>query len=187
MGRYLSQPLIKCTTIDDVRRFLATCCGVSDKEQFGKDEYWLPPEDFEKTRKGDCEDFALWTWRQFLEMGYNARLVVGRAGRYGTGHAWVAFEKGGKYYLVEPQFRFFGESFPRLSTLRYEPKFSVSWDGDKVSFYEHSPRKNARILPLIPLIPEWVLVWGEVWLWAASKTPRILWRLFERKLLKRKT
>jgi hypothetical protein len=167
MGRYLSRPLtVKCETIADVRRFLSTCRGVFDKEQFGKDEYWQPPEDFEKTRKGDCEGFALWTWRELLAMGYDARFVAGRHGRFGIGHAWVTFKKNGKSYLVEPQFRFVGETFPRLSTLRYEPKFSVAWDGGKISFYSHAANKNTLNLRLIvPLIPEWILVWGRLLLW----------------------
>jgi hypothetical protein len=50
----------------DVRNFLVGCTYVSDTELFGKRDYWQPPEDFEKRRKGDCEDFALWTWRQLL-------------------------------------------------------------------------------------------------------------------------
>jgi hypothetical protein len=37
MGRYLSQPLsIRCESLSDVRRFLLTCRGISDMEQFGK-------------------------------------------------------------------------------------------------------------------------------------------------------
>jgi hypothetical protein len=49
MGRYVSQPLtVKCSSMEDVRRFLNGCKRVSDKEQFGKDDYWQPPEDFEK-------------------------------------------------------------------------------------------------------------------------------------------
>jgi hypothetical protein len=40
----------------------------------------MPPEDFEKSRKGDCDDFAMYAWRQLLKMGYNARFVGGRIG-----------------------------------------------------------------------------------------------------------
>ena len=55
MGRYLSQPLtVNCKTIADVRTFLTKCRVVSDKKQFGTEDYWQPPEDFEKTKKGDC-------------------------------------------------------------------------------------------------------------------------------------
>jgi len=96
MGRYVSQPLtVKCNTMREVRKFLASCEYVSDKELFGKKDYWQPPEEFEKRRKGDCEDFALWTWRQLLSMGYDARFIGGASGRYGEGHAWVEFFQDG--------------------------------------------------------------------------------------------
>ena len=28
-----------------------------------------------------------------------------------------------------------------LSIIRYKPKFSVAWDGDRVSYYEHEDRE----------------------------------------------
>jgi predicted transglutaminase-like cysteine proteinase len=66
MGRYVSQPLaVKCDSIREVRTFLSQCKRVTDKEQFDRDDYWQPPEDFEQTKRGDCNDFALWTWRHF--------------------------------------------------------------------------------------------------------------------------
>src|SRR5260370_30691831 len=135
-GGYVSQPLkVKCESNRDVCKFLSGCIPVSDKEQFGKDDYWQPPEDFERTKKGDCEDFALWTWRQFLALGYDARFIVGRCARYGDGHAWVEFFKDGKCLLVEPQPGIVGGQIPRLSTLRYHPIMSAAWDGGKNSFY----------------------------------------------------
>jgi Bacterial transglutaminase-like cysteine proteinase BTLCP len=184
MGSYLTHPLsIECKTIRDIRKFLSTCKGVSDKELFGKDEFWQPPEDFEKTRKGDCDDFALWTWRQFLALGYDARFVAGRHGRYGTGHAWVAFEKDGKHYLVEPQFRGVGDSFPRLSTLNYHPKFSVAWDGAKLSFYRHQDlAKNIRIRQLPLLLLDWLIGWGFYWFTTLPRIPYWLMRRAIRKL-----
>src|SRR6185312_16268596 len=93
-GRYVSRPLtVRCSNLEDVRQFLKSCKQASDQETFGKKDYWLPPDEFEISKKGDCDDFALWTWRQLLQMGYSARFVVGRFGRYGAGHAWVTFEK----------------------------------------------------------------------------------------------
>ena len=62
-------------------------------------------------------------------MGYASRFVVGSAGRYGTGHAWVTFEKDGKTYVLEPLARFAGVTLPHLSIVRYKPEFSMSWDG----------------------------------------------------------
>lgn len=59
--RSLSHPLsIHCHSVEDVRQFLKTCKVVSDKEQFGRDDYWQPPERFEQIKKGDCDDFAFW-------------------------------------------------------------------------------------------------------------------------------
>ena len=81
MGRYLSKPLSNhVQDINSMQSFLRSCKYVSDLEQFNREDYWMPPEEFEKERKGDCDDFALWTWRQMLEMGYEARYVVGRSG-----------------------------------------------------------------------------------------------------------
>jgi Bacterial transglutaminase-like cysteine proteinase BTLCP len=163
--------------VADVRKFLLTCKGVSDKELFGKEEYWQPPEDFEKLRKGDCEDFSLWTWRQFLDMGYNARLVLGRHGRYRTGHAWVSFQQNGKCYLVEPQLSVVGEKFPRLSTLRYHPEFSVCWSDEKLTFYSHNKiRRLPSFAVLISLVPEWLRIWGGLVLRVAYRIPLVTFR-----------
>lgn len=126
MGRYVSKPLSKqCSSIKELRRFLSECKYVSDEEQFQRKDYWMPPEEFEKRKQGDCDDFALWTWRQLLGMGYKARYVVGRAGKYGDGHAWVTIERDGKHFIVEPLAWFAGDFLPRLSVARYEPEGSV--------------------------------------------------------------
>jgi hypothetical protein len=154
----MSQPLtVKCETIRDVRKFLSGCHGVSDKEQFGKDDYWQ---------------------RQFLAMGYDARFVVGRSGRYGIGHAWVTFQKDGKSYLVEPQLWPVGETFPRLSTIRYHPRFSVAWDGERLAFYSHKDLAgNFKPWQLPVLVFDWIIGWGFFWFLVLSRLPLILWRL----------
>ncbi|MGZ4816065.1 MAG: transglutaminase-like domain-containing protein [Terriglobales bacterium] len=176
-GRYFSRPVtVKCESIADVRKFLATCRGVGDKEQFARDDYWQPPEEFEQRRKGDCDDYAMWTWRQLLSMGYNARFVMGRAGRFGIGHAWVTYEREGGYYLVEPTFWFLGERMPTLSTARYKPKFSVSWDGERAHWFQHQElafRVDGR-LPHYLL--DWIKIWGRFLIRALPRIPRMLYR-----------
>jgi hypothetical protein len=183
MRRYVSQPLtIHCDSMQDVRKFLLGCRGVSDKEQFGKEDYWLPPEQFEKTKRGDCEDFALWTWRQLLSMGYDARFVAGRSGRYGVGHAWVEFFLDGNCYLLEPQLMVLGLRMPRLSTLRYQPRFSVSWDGKNISYYEHehAPRTPISFGAVVQLLPEYLSIWAAFWLRSWWRVPRAIWYLLRR-------
>lgn len=156
MERYISQPLsMQCKTIKELRNFLIDCKYVSDEDQFNREDYWMPPEEFEKSKKGDCDDFALWTWRQLLDSGYKTRYVVGRAGKYGEGHAWVTIEKDGKYFLVEPQLAFLGK-MPRLTVARYEPKGSVEWDGKCMHYFIHEKRKfKLPILKLLKLVCEW--------------------------------
>src|SRR5262245_42015103 len=100
MAAYLTQPLkIKCNSLESIRSFLRSCRYVSDKKQFDRD-YWMPPEQFEHRRQGDCDCAAIWTWRQLIDMGIEARFVVGTVG--GNGHAWVTYQDGNRWYLLEP-------------------------------------------------------------------------------------
>ncbi len=188
MGRYVSQPLtVNCSTIREVREFLVTCEYVSDKDPFGKDEYWQPPEDFEQRKKGDCEDFALWTWRQLLTMGYDARFIGGSSGRYGTGHAWVEYFQDGKCFLMEPLFCKVREAMPRLSTLRYEPKVSVSWDGKTLRYFSHKKRDSTLGWGVLaPLVSDYVAFWGVFWLRNFPRLPRIAWSVLRKRLFNRK-
>lgn len=187
MGRYVSQPLtVKCQTIREVRQFLAGCRYVSDKKLFDREEYWQPPDEFEQRKKGDCEDFAFWTWRQLMDMGYDVRLVFGRHGRYGTGHAWVEYFNDGKCFLVEPLLRRVGDKFPRLSTLRYTPRFSTSWDGKTLRYFAHKERpRGLAWRPLIPLAWEYLRFWSWLSLRISWRLPRIAWNILRRSLVRR--
>jgi hypothetical protein len=166
MGRYVSQPLsIQCSNIKELRRFLSECEYVSDEDQFKRKDYWMPPEEFEKRKKGDCDDFALWTWRQLLNMGYKARYVVGRSGKYGQGHAWVTIEKDGKHFIVEPLAWFVGDTLPRISVIRYQPVGSVEWDGKRLRYFIHEePEGSVSVWEFALLVGEWLLFWARFWL-----------------------
>ncbi len=158
IGRYVSHPLtIQCKSFEDLRKLLSSCRTVSDKEQFGKEDYWMPPEEFERSRKGDCDDFAMYAWRQLLEMGYKTRFVAGSIGDSRQGHAWVTFEQDGKHFLLEPQARFLGLRFPRLNALRYKPFISAEWDGKKAHFFSH---KERAFTPPVAQIPFLCLEWA---------------------------
>lgn len=161
MGAYVSQPLsTRCKNLEDVRRFLNTCSYVSDQAQFGKRDYWMSPQEFERRKKGDCDDFALWTWRQLLVMGYDARFVVGHSGRYGSGHAWVTYTENGRTFLVEALAAWVTPKLPRLSTVRYQPGISVRWDGKRILYYEHEKRNYDPFFPeMITLLIEWIPWW----------------------------
>lgn len=162
MGRYLSGPLThRFEDIEALRTFLSRCRYVSDQDQFGKADYWLPPEEFEQRRRGDCEDFALYAWRQLMDMGFQSRFVVGAAGRYGAGHAWVTFQRDGRLYLLEP-LAFVFKKLPRLSALRYCPEISVACTDGRIAYYSHKKvRYHPSVAEATRLVAEWLFFWGE--------------------------
>jgi hypothetical protein len=186
-GSYVSQPLtVKCNSLEDLRAFLKKCRYVSDEEQFGRKEYWMPPQEFERSRKGDCEDFSLYAWRQLLEMGYKARFVGGTAGDSPLGHAWVTFQKNGKHYLLEPQKRSIGLKTPRLDALKYKPNISAEWDGKQAHFFVHQERNFVPPVRQIPfLVIEWAYYWLRVVLFASYFLPTRLLKFAYRKLFQR--
>lgn len=180
MGRNLTQPLkVRCANLEELRQFLRTCRYRPDVRRHRKDRYdhWQPPEEFETSRTGDCVDFALWVWRQLLDMGYVARFAAGKSGKFGEGHAWVTFERDGKFYLVEPHLWPLGLRMPQLSTLRYHPLTSVGWDGKKITYYEHEERRVEPSFSILPrLVAEWLYLYGRFWLRVIPRIPLALAR-----------
>jgi len=167
MGRYVSVPLkIECKSLEELRKFFLTCKPVSDMEQFGEKDFWMPPDEFERAKRGDCEDFALYAWRQLMNMGYKTRFAIGTVGYARTGHAWVTFQKDDKTFLLEPFECFLGLRIPRLSTLRHRPSFSVEWVDEKLRFYQHEIRENS-VQPL--QIPGMIVEWLYLRTWAMLK------------------
>jgi hypothetical protein len=158
----------------------------SDKELFGKDDDWQSPEEFEKRKKGDGEDFALWTWRQLLNMGYDARFVGGSCGRYGEGPAWGEYFQVGNCFLVESLLCRIGDAIPRLSTFRYDPKLSVSWDGKTLKYFVHKkPKSRLGWRTLAPLVGKYLLFWTWFWLRNLHRLPQMAWKILRRRLCKR--
>jgi hypothetical protein len=118
-------------------------------------------------------------------MGYEARFIGGSAGRYGAGHAWVEYFHDGKWFLVEPLFCRIGFTMPRLSTLRYEPRYSVSWDGKNLRYFAH--KKTLSSVPfrkVIRLLPEYVVFWSLASLNVFFHLPRIAWNILRKKISK---
>jgi hypothetical protein len=100
--------LVSVGSLDEVREWLLGCEYIQDEELFHEADFWQHPRTFERLRRGDCEDHALWAWRKLLELGYDAELVSGRflpwqpgvRDREG-GHVWVVFRRDGRTYLLE--------------------------------------------------------------------------------------
>lgn len=165
MGTYLTCPgSVVCASIQEIRAFLRTCRYVSDPEQFGVRDYWMHPEDFAQRRRGDCDDFALWTWCALVRLGLDARFVVGEAGYGRRGHAWVTYREGERTFLLEPlaakRYR-----LTRLSALFYHPRVSVSWDGRRLRYWKHEDRRHTpSYWETAVLAAEWIpqFMWSSL-------------------------
>ena len=101
---------VRVRSIDDIVAFLQTCEYVSDDELFHEPDFWQHPSAFEKLRRGDCEDFALWAWRKLAELGIDAEFCVGRVisddhPEVDRQHAWVVYRVDGTVFLFEPAAR----------------------------------------------------------------------------------
>lgn len=101
---------VSVRSIDDIVAWLQTCEYVTDLELFHEPDVWQHPAIFERRRRGDCEDFALWAWRKLAEIGIDAEFCVGRVicdDRPGIDrqHAWVVYRVGGTAFLFEPAAR----------------------------------------------------------------------------------
>lgn len=64
-----------------------------------RQDAWQTSRQAYRTRKGDCEDHSILLADWLIELGYDARVVVGM--HNWEGHAWVVLFKDGKQYLIE--------------------------------------------------------------------------------------
>lgn len=71
-----------------------------DIDQFnGREEVWLTSMQAWSRGRGDCEDHAILLADWLIDLGLDARVVLGKHAR--EGHAWVVVLKDGKEYLLE--------------------------------------------------------------------------------------
>jgi hypothetical protein len=132
-SRYFEgQSCVPARSIDDIVGWLGTCQYVSDVEQFHEPDLWQEPCAFERRQRGDCEDFALWTWRKLTEIGLEAEFFVGRvlcddAAAIDRQHAWVVYRAGHDAYLFEPAARDRQRMIQPWSAVKdcYVPHFAV--------------------------------------------------------------
>jgi hypothetical protein len=97
------QSNVGAQSVDAICDWLADCAYQSDREQFGR-EHWQHLLEFEARRVGDCDDYAIWAWRKLIDLGYDARLVVGKCLPMAIpliGHVWVAYRDEACLYLLD--------------------------------------------------------------------------------------
>jgi hypothetical protein len=122
---------VAVATVDELCEWLLACEYACDPDLFNEADLWQHPGAFERLRRGDCEDYALWAWRKLTELGIEAEFFVGRQrprqGQPGGAHAWVVCRLDGADYLLEATARSREHMLRRLDDARdaYVPHFSV--------------------------------------------------------------
>jgi Bacterial transglutaminase-like cysteine proteinase BTLCP len=110
-GHYFEgESRVRIQSIDEIVEWLLNCQYVTDRTLFNEIDLWQHPSSFEALRRGDCEDFALWTWRKLAELGIDAEFFVGRVMNVeepdvDRQHAWVVFCVDDAEFLFEPAAR----------------------------------------------------------------------------------
>ena len=142
-------------SVDDIVAWLQGCEYVSDLEQFNQRDVWQHPGGFERLRRGDCEDFALWAWRKLAEVGIEAEFCVGRvvsADERGVDrqHAWVVYHVDGTAFLFEPAAKTPSSIIRPLEEAmdQYVPHFAVNHRFDTNAFVgcaDDSRRVSRRV------------------------------------------
>jgi hypothetical protein len=124
---------VRVASIEEIVAWLQTCEYVSDVELFRKRDFWQHPSAFERLRRGDCEDFALWAWRKLGELGIDADFCVGRVvstdrPAVDYHHAWVVYRVDGTAFLFEPATRTPAKTIRPLADAmgEYVPHFAVN-------------------------------------------------------------
>ena len=90
--------LNKQKSIQDIINFANDFTYVSDKKQFGKIDYWQPPNEFFIRKQGDCEDIHLFI-ADAIYRAFNLNTYLLIAWRLFEAHAMAIYEQNG-YYLV---------------------------------------------------------------------------------------
>jgi hypothetical protein len=141
---------VRVTSVDEVREWLIGCQYESDESLFASSDHWQHPADFERLKRGDCEDHALWAWRKLVELGVDAEFVVGRyatASVESHGHAWVIYrDEAGTEHLMEAVAKDSAHMIRPLASARaeYVPHFAVSREYQTIAFGGYLEDMKAR-------------------------------------------
>jgi hypothetical protein len=130
---FIGDSSVVVRSIDDIVAWLETCEYATDADLFHEPDVWQHPVTFERRRRGDCEDFALWAWRKLADIGVDAELCVGRivcggdTPQVNRQHAWVVFRIDDTAFLFEPALRIRSQMIRPLEEVidDYVPHFAV--------------------------------------------------------------
>ena len=113
------------TQINEVNRFMNRARYITDKNNWGKKDYWASPGEF-MARFGDCEDYSIAKFMSLKLLGFKTaqlRVVAVKDMNLKVGHAILVVFIDGKTYLLDNQIK----KVVTTKTVRhYKPVFSIN-------------------------------------------------------------
>ncbi len=139
---YLDGPSrVPVRDVHEVCAWLRACEAVDDQTLFQKPDFWQHPVTFEQLRKGDCEDHALWAWRQLRNLGYPVLFMAGLW--KSIPHAWVLYRDNDALLLLETTAKQDRMVQP-LATVRHEYRPALAVDEEcRTLVYQGYPQFRA--------------------------------------------
>ncbi len=119
--------LDKMSQIKEVNRYMNQAKYITDKNNWGKKDYWSSPGEF-FARFGDCEDYAIAKFLSLKLLGFKSdeiRVVAVKDLNLKVGHAIMVVFLDGKPYVLDNQIK----QVVAANTIKhYQPVFSISLD-----------------------------------------------------------
>jgi predicted transglutaminase-like cysteine proteinase len=119
------QGIDRLDQIRAVNRFINKWQYRSDRETFGRSDYWATPVEFLRV-SGDCEDYAIAKYVSLRRLGFapdDLRLVVLRDTLRDVVHAVTAARVGGQVYVLD---NITNAVLPQQRYSHYAPYYSVN-------------------------------------------------------------
>jgi len=112
-----------------------------DHEQYGQkwQDIWQNSHQAYLYSHGDCEDHAILLADWLIEMGYDARVALGRVPS--GGHAWVILFHDGKEYLLEATDKRRPRSLGDFKLAKYAPEYQPEFQFNRTQFWTNTGSK----------------------------------------------
>lgn len=115
----------RMTQVKEVNRVMNKAKYITDKNNWGKKDYWATPGEF-MARFGDCEDYAISKYMSLRRLGFNMdqlRVVAVKDLNLKVGHAILVVYLDNKVYVLDNQIKRVVEA---KSIRHYQPVFSIN-------------------------------------------------------------
>ena len=103
-----------------------------------RQDAWQTSRQAYRLRRGDCEDHSILLADWLIDLGYDARVVVGM--HNWSGHAWVVLFKDGRQYLIEATKK---DATPKFRPVRNKFAFRPDVMFNREFFWKNSGSKYA--------------------------------------------